>query len=783
MKVLLLLAVLTSASTFAFTQNQDLGDRIAKQDAALGAAPGQIYVPASGVVSEGPVTLSSGHDLVCAQGATISLTPGSFLDQRSHTKIVNCTIAATSTPIRGEIQSTGTTDLTLDHVTFVGGGNLVYWDNVKGFSITDTAVNSITSYDPANNAVYLGIYLLNCSSGTVERLSSPGFVFPKAGNISAVLGLFLCHDILIKDSNITHVDASYIYGGSLLQVSGSSRITITGGSLTHSPNCDGITTQSYGHRPSTDLTITDIDASSDGELGQNAAAPLGMGDGIDLINTRHVRVSNCTCLNSGYLGNQQPAIWVFLDDDVVIENSDLSDSSMGGIDIDGSPNVQLINNTINRNQASGLLAEWQAGTATNVGTAVSFVDGVSGGFGLSWSPGTTFTFDGVAYQIASVSDSTHLTLTTVPPDHVSPANWGVESSNLQIIGGTINDNGLGKFGGQVQVGMSWADSTTGTITGVTSIDTGAGTQLFALELANTATAYLSGNTFSPNILGGNGVSATPPVTSPSTLSFANQVVGSSSSAQPLTFTAGAVGIENFSVRATGDYTQTNNCPSTLPGYESCQILVSFQPMAYGARTGTLTISGNSMSAPQAVSLAGNGVIAGLALRVADGTLNSVSVETGNTARYTLSIGGSGIAGVASLSCGGLPAGMSCNLPASQSMSATQATLFAVNVLTKPPSAGVLRSRSEHKPWLWAMSLFGFGMLLIPTPRACSRLSRWMSLILLTSTLFCYSCGTSHQPVPGRATQPSRTPTSTYTFSVTATAGAIVEKQVLTVTVE
>ena len=86
---------------------------------------------------------------------------------------------------------------------------------------------------------------------------------------------------------------------------------------------DGITTESWGTTtPSYDITITGLDASYNGGQGLNTGAPLSLGDGIDIINSGHVRISNCKILGSGYIGNEQPAIWLFLDDDVVVANSD-----------------------------------------------------------------------------------------------------------------------------------------------------------------------------------------------------------------------------------------------------------------------------------------------------------------------------------------------------------------------------------------------------------------------------------------------------------------------------
>jgi len=103
----------------AVGQTGDLGAQIAAADAKLGAIPGQIIVSTSGTISEGEVSLSAGHDLVCKDQTTIFLNAGSYLYQDSHTRIVNCIISSTSTPISGEVQSTNTDHVELKHNLYI----------------------------------------------------------------------------------------------------------------------------------------------------------------------------------------------------------------------------------------------------------------------------------------------------------------------------------------------------------------------------------------------------------------------------------------------------------------------------------------------------------------------------------------------------------------------------------------------------------------------------------------------------------------------------------------
>jgi hypothetical protein len=774
--LLLLLASVMFMGHGAVGQTGDLGAQIAAADAKLGANPGQIIVSTSGTISEGEVSLSAGHDLVCTGQSTISLSAGSYLYQNSYTGIRNCIISSTSTPINGEVQSTNTSHVVLDGVTFVGGGNLVYWVGVSDFLISDNNVVSITAFDPATQVAQSGYYLMNCSRGSVNNLTVTGFVFPPGpASYPAILDLSLSHHITINNISINNVDASFDFGGSGIQINGSSHITINGGAITHNAKMDGITSESFGPTgPSYDINIIGINASYNGGQGGNTKAPLTLGDGIDVINTGRVRISNCTILGSGYAGNQQPAIWLFIDDDVLVADCNLSDGSTAGLAIAGTPNVRLLNNTISRNQASGTFAEFQAGTATSVGSTVTFVSGVTGGFGLAWRPGTPFILDGITYQIASVTDSGHIVLATSPPTQPSPVNWAVNATNVQIIGDVIEDNGLGEFGGQTQVGIDWADATTGIISGVTATNTGIGAQLYGLELDNKATAVLYDDNFSGNLKGGDGIYADLAEAWPSSLSFPNQGVGTATPAQTVTLDAGAVAVQNLLIQVSGDFSETNNCGTQLPGYGICQVQLIFTPAKAGTLSGTLTITAETPNAPQTVSLAGTGLPQGLGLSIATGGSSAATVAAGTTAKYSLSIGGAGMSGTASLSCTGAPTAATCNLPATEVISATQATAFTVSVTTSAPTMGALRP-IDHRlsSWLWALSAMGWVVLpAVGRKRQSARRYRlWLPLFLL---MFLCSCGGSGESL-GSA--------KSYILTVTAKIGSTSQQVPLNLVVQ
>jgi hypothetical protein len=94
--------------------------------------------------------------------------------------------------------------------------------------------------------------------------------------------------------------------------------------------------------------------------------------------------------------------------------------------------------------------------------------------------------------------------------------------------------------------------------------------------------------------------------SPASLTFAKQAVGATSPSQALTLSATQGCFQISSVPVTGDFAQTNNCPTTLASGNSCSIQVIFSPTAVGPRSGTLAVNGNSQGAAPSATLTGQG---------------------------------------------------------------------------------------------------------------------------------------------------------------------------------
>jgi dienelactone hydrolase len=123
-------------------------------------------------------------------------------------------------------------------------------------------------------------------------------------------------------------------------------------------------------------------------------------------------------------------------------------------------------------------------------------------------------------------------------------------------------------------------------------------------------------------LSGFGVTSGPNATlSTTSLTFALQLVGTTSPAQSVTLSNyGTMQLNITSIIASGDFSQSNTCGSSLAPLASCTISVTFTPTQSGTRTGTLSVADNAPGSPQMVSLTGVGTVV---------ELNPTSLSFGN----------------------------------------------------------------------------------------------------------------------------------------------------------
>lgn len=95
---------------------------------------------------------------------------------------------------------------------------------------------------------------------------------------------------------------------------------------------------------------------------------------------------------------------------------------------------------------------------------------------------------------------------------------------------------------------------------------------------------------------------------PTTLSFGNQPLGTTSSPKKVTLTSnGTANLIITRIQVIGDFALTTNCPGTLLPSVKCTINVTFKPTATGKRVATLSVTDNAADSPQTTSLTGTGI--------------------------------------------------------------------------------------------------------------------------------------------------------------------------------
>ncbi|MEV6926332.1 choice-of-anchor D domain-containing protein [Dactylosporangium sp. NPDC051485] len=143
------------------------------------------------------------------------------------------------------------------------------------------------------------------------------------------------------------------------------------------------------------------------------------------------------------------------------------------------------------------------------------------------------------------------------------------------------------------------------------------------------TGWPAGQLSSFEVYGTSGGTATLAL-SPSRLDFEDTTVNANSEWQTVTVTnTGTAPATVQSVTASGDFTVTTTCGSSIAPGANCTATVTFHPSAAGSRTGSLVVSSTATNATATVALSGTGVAAA-------GTnlaLHRTTTQSSNTQNY------------------------------------------------------------------------------------------------------------------------------------------------------
>jgi hypothetical protein len=265
----------------------------------------------------------------------------------------------------------------------------------------------------------------------------------------------------------------------------------------------------------------------------------------------------------------------------------------------------------------------------------------------------------------------------------------------------------------------------------------------------------------------------------SSLAFGSQPLGVVSANKTVQLSnTGNAALANIAVAVSGtnagDFTQTNDCGTTLAGGANCTIVATFNPVAQNVRSAALSISDNAAGSPQFVSLSGTGI----APFTVSATTTTSTVSAGSNATYQLAVASQGgaLGTAVQLTCSGLPSLSTCTFSPATVPSGTTAQNITLTISTTPASSPQHAS-NRHAGTLALAALSLFGLLLLP--RRCSWFWFLPFIVLILGLSGCGGGG-----VTSVANSNPGTPSGSYSITVTAAQSTIYQTtQALTLTVQ
>jgi hypothetical protein len=206
------------------------------------------------------------------------------------------------------------------------------------------------------------------------------------------------------------------------------------------------------------------------------------------------------------------------------------------------------------------------------------------------------------------------------------------------------------------------------------------------------------------------------------------------------------------------------------------LAIVFAPLQPGNFTGEIIVSTNDATSSNIVSLAGTGtasVPADFGLTISP---SSLTVTSGGTANYTLSVTpAGGFNQAVALTCSGAPTASSCTVaPASVTLDGVNSSQASINVTTIAQTS----SSAIRPQWIPFGPLTGTPVILVLTwpvvwlrrrGLSCRNLTVAIVFVLLSSGVVSCGGGSSSSPP---ATVSQGTPPGTYSLTVTGTSASI-----------
>jgi uncharacterized repeat protein (TIGR01451 family) len=393
---------------------------------------------------------------------------------------------------------------------------------------------------------------------------------------------------------------------------------------------------------------------------------------------------------------------------VTLKNTGSAALVISGISIAGTnptdfAQANTCGSSLAANATCSISVTFTPASATSFAATLSVADNATGSpqtVALSGT-GTTAAAPAASLSPTSLTFTTN-TGSTSTAQTVVLKNTG--SAALTISGITISETNPADFAQTNTCGSSLAANASCSIS-VTFTPASVASFAATLSVADNATG-------SPQkvALSGTGTTATAPQPSltPSALTFRGTTVGTTATAQNIKLeNVGTAALAITSIAITGtnaaDFSQTNNCGSSLAVDASCTIAVTFTPASTVSFTATLTVTDNAAGAPQTAALSGTGIAANapvvsltpssLSFTTLTGTTAAAQTVTlKNTGNASLTISGVTLAGAnptdfsqTNTCAGSLNAGASCAI--SVTFSPASAASFTATLSVADNAAG------------------------------------------------------------------------------------------------
>ena len=228
--------------------------------------------------------------------------------------------------------------------------------------------------------------------------------------------------------------------------------------------------------------------------------------------------------------------------------------------------------------------------------------GVSGSFSSTTkkvvkAPAVALDVNDVGFGSGAVIRFREITLNSSETQVVTLTNTG----NAPLLISGITTSG-GDFRHTSTCGSSVAPAATCTIS-ITFKPTQVGTRTGETRIVSNAVS-------SPDLikLSGVGKGLVPGIkTNVTSYNFGSVKVGASSPDRALTITSSGTGpLEIRSIKLSGDFSGSHDCPKFLDAGKTCTLTGRFKPKAKGARSGNVTITTSAPDSPTVVTLSGKG---------------------------------------------------------------------------------------------------------------------------------------------------------------------------------